>query len=444
MPGFVTLIAKPLKVRFLNNALRLSGLLGLEFVALSGNKSTEGTGSMSAHRFVRSTLRVVLFWILEKVLRGAPQSSSEIDGTSIRRILVVPQFKSLASVLASEPVYRALAHHFQNASVTVVIASNFATLFEAVPNRQKLLTIDYPLMWSRTGLKRLFTVLRHLLAGSDMLVSLNPAKHILKQACIIGLCRPRYVIGPGGATNSSKLESLFNITTPPPNTDTSIVEQYCEIVKHIGIRIPDTELRQIITAGQFAAAIDLLAKNGVEPQDFIIGIQLGVGYNKNMWPPDHYVQVANHLSANSGARVVVFRQQRNDHSEQFIAGLPFKPVDILNVPVELEAALLRLCDVAICSHIDFMCLAASLQTPFLWLVCDQKLVHVKPVGDRFIVHEDLTGDYDSMQAEAVIRRIEQLLLRFPKSRRSSVSFDISDQAVNDFLGFGDIKENYEL
>jgi heptosyltransferase-2 len=85
------------------------------------------------------------------------------------------------------------------------------------------------------------------------------------------------------------------------------VEYYLHMLKSFGISGRVRKPYLTTTAAEQAEAADRLALAGIAPGDFILGINPGAAFGSaKRWYPDRFAAVAHKLSAEWGARVIIF------------------------------------------------------------------------------------------------------------------------------------------
>lgn len=89
-----------------------------------------------------------------------------------------------------------------------------------------------------------------------------------------------------------------------------------------------------------------------------------------------------------------------------------------------------------------MHLAAAAGVPLVGLFGDLDPHQWKPIGNRYLALKGALAQCLAIDESQVIQAVEMLAELYPKSVEiSQREFDISEQVVDDYLGFGDISEN---
>ena len=85
------------------------------------------------------------------------------------------------------------------------------------------------------------------------------------------------------------------------------VEYYLSLIQYFGITGSRTPLHLFITPEEESKAVALLAEYGIQPDDYILGINPGASYGSaKRWYPDRFAQVARQLADKWSAKVVIF------------------------------------------------------------------------------------------------------------------------------------------
>lgn len=94
------------------------------------------------------------------------------------------------------------------------------------------------------------------------------------------------------------------VKAAPPRHE---VDYYLDLLGHFGITGSRTPLRLSVSADEESQATERLAQHGVQPHDFVLGINPGASYGSaKRWYPDRFALVARRLAERWGAKVVIF------------------------------------------------------------------------------------------------------------------------------------------
>lgn len=397
---------------------------------------------MSA-KAVKSTVRKFLLAILKRVVKRKRVSIKQMKRRRIKRVLVIPKFPELSSVVMTTPIIRGLRTLFPEVELTLIVKQGFEALFAGTLPANSILQIDYPLSWSFSGFARIYRLVRRLRQSYDMVFVITSNRHHLRQAILAQFANCKYVVGVKTDPTDNMYDFFYNLRIeggglgPLERKALAIVNNLSGMVLRPHVELP-------LTTAQLEAAVDSLSEEGVEAGSLILAIHFGPLAKKQGWATEKMVEVARHFSKNNGAQIALFGTPREIQSERFLQGLPFQPLDFRGACIDRVASILHVCDAAICSDFGFLYLTASQRRPLVWITNDKGSITSKPVGDRFVALEGIGDSCDSVHEDQVIRCVEELLAKYPKNRGDRSDFDISEAAVDDYLNFGDIRESSQL
>ena len=240
-----------------------------------------------------------------------------------RNILVI-DFGQLGDVVLSLPALKAIREKFPAARITVAVGKPGAQIIELSGYANAVLVVDRvalrdgPKLVSLTRIIQLVKNVRR--ARFDFVIDLHSLSETNLLGFFSGAPKRLYSRRPGRSLNY-----LANFSPPPPTEDSSkhSTERYLDVVLPLGIKnvppVPRLETRrpdnQVIEK--------LLKKEKADTGAPLVGLFPGSGHPGRRWPLDRFAKLADFLSRNEGARVIVFAgPEENDMVRQIRSQFP--------------------------------------------------------------------------------------------------------------------------
>ncbi len=384
--------------------------------------------------------------ILRLIMRGQKRrrvSPSDIDYRRIRRILIVTAPGDMSDLLLALPAIRALWRQAPHGHVTVLSRCSNPAILEVQE------CVDEIMDFSNSGLRALvgkfYSMLQLLCARYDLTILMPGRGRSWLSDFLALLSGARFIVGESNPRAATGVRNLvYTINVPQPQETQHAMERNFDLLRHIGVHSVEYGNHLKLTDDEVNEAIEYLLQNGVKYKDFILALDLTADPNIGSWEIHKYVEVARHFSAKHEAHILTFWDiDSRERGEQFVSGLPFKAISANQMNLRMQAALLSCCNVFVCCDLNLMHLAACLGVPLVGLFEKRDPHTCKPIGNRFAAIKCASLKCQDIDAFRVITTAESLVELYPKSvEGNGREFDISEQVVDDYLGFGDINENY--
>ncbi len=219
---------------------------------------------------------------------------------SIRKILI-RSVNWIGDAVMTTPALSVIREHFPHAEITILANAMVSHLFLHHPGIDTIITFD------RQGK-------HHGIAGRLRLAA-ELRKHAFDLAIILPnsfdsalvpwLAGIPHRIGKCSDGRTLLLNGRF---IPEKRTVACHeVEYYLNLMRYFGITGNCTQPHLFITPEEEDRASTLLAEQGIQPDDFVLGINPGASYGSaKRWYPDRFAEVARRLAAEWSAKVVIF------------------------------------------------------------------------------------------------------------------------------------------
>lgn len=224
----------------------------------------------------------------------------EFQYDSIRKILI-RSVNWLGDAVMATPALSVIREHFPHAQITILANEMVSELLSHHPD------IDSIITFHRQGIHRgvagRLRLAAELRSHAFELAIILP--NSFDSAVVPWLAGIPARIGKCSDGRTLLLNGRYHfVQAIPPRHE---VDYYLDLLGHFGITGSRTPLRLYVTADEEHLAAERLAQSGVQPHDFVLGINPGASYGSaKRWYPDRFAQVARHLSQTWGAKVVIF------------------------------------------------------------------------------------------------------------------------------------------
>jgi heptosyltransferase-2 len=219
---------------------------------------------------------------------------------SIRRILI-RSVNWIGDAVMTTPAISVIREHFPGAEITILANAMVSQLFLHHPGIDRIMTFD------RQG--------RHHGVAGRLRLAAEVRKHSFDLAIILPnsfdsalvpfLSRIPKRIGKCSDGRSLLLNGRFNAARE--SAACHEVEYYRDLMRHFGITGSCTQPHLFVTPEESGKAAAFLKDCGIQPDDFVLGINPGASYGSaKRWYPDRFAQVARRLADEWSAKVVIF------------------------------------------------------------------------------------------------------------------------------------------
>ena len=184
------------------------------------------------------------------------------------------------------------------------------------------------------------------------------------------------------------------------NTNAHAYDRFRTLLTAIGINIASEDYRPRLTPPEEGRvpAESLLAANGIEAGDLVIGIASGADTNARgiwkpylkRWPNARYAGLVRRLSDEFGAKILMFGGAEESNLGAEIALLSEVPIINLcgKTDINVLACLLARCKLIVANDTGIMHIASAVETPLVTLFGPTDVGSFAPIGD---LHRHIQG-----------------------------------------------------
>jgi heptosyltransferase-1 len=326
------------------------------------------------------------------------------------------KLSSLGDVVHALPVAATLRARMPEAHLTWIVERREAAVLRDHPALDALVAVDTR-RWRRArGLSDLVDVVgavreirrRLRVAAFDVALDLQG---LLKSGVLAAATRAPLRIGFAARRCREPLNALFtNRRVEPPDAARHVVDQHLALLAPLHVTEPVREFRLPVDAVAEARADEFLAAAGVKPGRRLVVLNPGAGRADKRWPEGHFRTLAERLTDDAGADVVVVWGPGEEATGRRIAP-PGTSRAVLGPPTNLHelVAFLRRANVVVAGDTGPLHLAAALGTPCVGLYGPTSAVRNGPYGSGHRCLQGPAGRVTTIEVDAVVHAVTDLL-----------------------------------
>jgi heptosyltransferase-1 len=344
--------------------------------------------------------------------RGEP---GRISGPALMKIAIV-KLSSLGDVIHALPVAHALRRARSGLHLTWIVEAREYALLNGHPDLDVVVPVDTRLwrrlIWRPSGARQVWGKLGRLRlrvrrARFDVAVDLQG---LLKSGLLTAYTGARLRIG-FARSHCREFNSIFtNRHVTPPATAAHVVDQYLSLLAPLGVPAAPPEFHLPVRPEADRRIADFLGEHGVKSGERLVALNPGAGRPQKRWPVAHFRVLAERLSTEMGARVLLLWGPDEVHmARQIGQDLGARP--LLAPPTDLDelTALLRRSTLMIASDTGPLHLAAALGTPALGLYGPTRAARNGPYGPRCQGLQSPDGTMAGLTPDTVAAAAQRLL-----------------------------------
>lgn len=331
--------------------------------------------------------------------------------------IAIVKLSSLGDVVHALPVAHALRRQFPQAHVTWIVEARELSILTGHPDLDAVVPVDTRLwrrlIWHPAGavevggkLSRLTARIRR--ARFDVAIDLQG---LIKSGLLTAYTGAPLRIGFAFRHCREPLNAVFTTrrVTPPPEA-VHIVEQYLSLLAPLGVKRAAPVFHVPSESEAERRIEEFLAEQGVKPRDRLVALNPGAGRPSKRWPVERFARVAERLTVEAGARVLLlWGPDEEAMARSIAAGMTSRPILAPPPTIPALSALLRRSALMVASDTGPLHLAAALGTPSIGLYGPTRAERNGPYGPRCRGLQSADGTLASISAEEVFRAALELL-----------------------------------
>ena len=297
-----------------------------------------------------------------------------------KRILVL-RYRFIGDTILTVPFMRNLRRAEPDAYIVWAVAPGSSEVVQGIPYVDELIFWDPVTIHADSrGTHRTFGAkvkfIRELRARRFDKV------YVLKRS--FGSALIGYLSGAGKRIGFATEGRSFLLTTAVPyRHDQHEVQNFLDVLRADGVPVVDDYLEAWLSVDEQQFADRFLQEAGVAPEEMVIGIHPFAANPPRAWHLDNFIELAERLQEQYGARILFFGGQGDREALPAIrAAMKQPPLEAVgSTTLRQTMALLSRCRLLVCNDSGIMHLAASLQVPLVALFGPQSPVKFGPWGE---------------------------------------------------------------
>ncbi len=393
---------------------------------------------MSSFRSLCRSLKRRVGALSDTLLPVRPLQPFEFSAQPFISIVFICDSPNLRDLVMATPAFRAVREAFPHSHLTVIAPGVFKAIIEddqAVNGFVDLKPRGLPQILSAArGLFRL------LLRRPDLAIVLDSDRQRFVSELLLLLTWPRFrLTSEARALQRSFTGPIYNLISPYHTGRRHPSERRLDVIRHLGVDTGRAIVAPGLSANESGRALNILRHNGVDSEDFILYIYAGPETGTDGWPFENLLRVVRHFSVFHSAHIAVQWPRPNSrHKRLFMRERGAHYLDLSGLNIRDHAALMSVASLAFSWSMDGICLSSALRTPLIGILKKRDLDEWRPGGEEMILLTTANENMATVGAGDVIGAAEALLAE--SERREKSRLDISERVLDEFLGFGDIRD----
>jgi len=331
--------------------------------------------------------------------------------------IAILKLSALGDVIHALPVAHALRRRFPDAHLAWIVEAREALLLRDHPDLDNVISVD-----TRKWRRDLRSPGRAGEVGADLLGLIRRLREdrfdvaidlqgLIKSGILTALTGARFRIGFGWARCREALSACFtNVRVVPPPSRIHVVDQYLALLEPLGVRDPQPWFHLPSSPEAEERIDEFFGEQGLKSRDRLVALNPGAGRPEKRWSLAHFRVLAERLSVEVGARVVLLWGPGEEALVREIAeGLTVHPILAPRTSLIELAVLLRRSALMVGGDTGPLHLAAALGIPTLGLYGPTPGRRNGPYGPRCRALQSPDGTMAAIQPATVLRAATELL-----------------------------------
>jgi lipopolysaccharide heptosyltransferase I len=331
--------------------------------------------------------------------------------------IAILKLSALGDVIHALPVAHALRRRFPDAHLAWIVEAREAALLQGHPDLDSVIPVDTrrwrTLLRNPAGMKEVAAKVSAMVRevrGRRFDVAID-LQGLVKSGILTALTGAAFRVGFGWRRCREPLNACFtNLRVLPPPAAVHVVDQYLCLLEPFGVRDRRAVFHIPSSPEAERRVEEFFAEHGIKPRDRVVALNPGAGKPEKRWPLSHFRALAESLTVEANARVLLlWGPDEEILARQILDRLAVRPILGSRTSLPELAALLRRSSLMVGSDTGPLHLAAAMGTPALGLYGPTSGRRNGPYGDSGRVLQSPDGTMAAIQPETVFRAATELL-----------------------------------
>tara|TARA_Y100000310_G_C20699391_1_gene828309 strand:- start:811 stop:1920 length:1110 start_codon:yes stop_codon:yes gene_type:complete len=280
---------------------------------------------------------------------------------------------SLGDAVLTLPLIKALRTNHQSIQIDVLCHKKIKAIFENNKNINNLMLFD-------TSLKAIRYI--KLFKKYDLCIDTDPFLNI---SALASWYSAKVTLG----FSHNQRSKIYDLTSDFKEQHT--LENYKDLLKKLNIENIGTLEKIEVDNNTKLKARFILKKHNIQDKDFLIGIAPGVGESvkTRMWPLANLAKLADYLTINKNAKVIILDNQENKEDANKLERLMVhNPINLAGkTSINESIALIEKCNLFISNDTGPMHISAAQKTKTIGLFGPNTPIRWAPCGENISIYK---------------------------------------------------------
>lgn len=292
------------------------------------------------------------------------------------RVLVIPQLTRIGDIVCATPVLRAIKERYPKSFIAVLVSNKAAGILKNNPR------VDELVIFEEYSFKELIHKVRKL--NFDWSLNLS-ATSIGSVLTFLGGINGRVKTIRHNRPKSEFVTDWLNTHTFLYEDRTYLPRHHLKLLGPIGINnTKDIKEVFVSTEGE-RKTVEFFAKNGIKPDDFLVGISISAGNRIKEWGDHNFLKLAGSLKEKYKAKIVIIGSKNDDSRiEEFLRNLNHKAFKTTNFSLEELPSLISCLKLYIAVDTGPIYIAHALGVPLINIIGPVDPNEQPPKGEKSV------------------------------------------------------------
>lgn len=303
----------------------------------------------------------------------------------VGKILVMAPYHGIGNLVLLIPMLKVLKKNLPNVKVSVLLGSKVAVeLFFEQPFLDEVITFDAKKTNLFGGMEFFFRKIRPKKFDLSISTYLGDYFYFSVWPFIAGI---PHRIGTYREDQRYLPTNFINTWVTRMEIQKHETRQYVDLLHFLGLKSENTAPELLVSKIEADFADKYLTVNGIDRNDFILGVHPGSGnkWRWKRWPLSRFLAVADRFSSIYDAKAIFFIGPDDNDIRKDLSGINSRHIIIENLPLKKVIALINRCNIFLSNDSGLMHIAAAMKVPVVAIFGPTLHERNRPYGDNNII-----------------------------------------------------------